>query len=284
MSLARENGACPVIRDLMPSYLEGICSKESRELVERHLAECPECRKLSETLKEEERTAEREERIEFDYLKKVKHHILRKEMSGFAIWMGVLVFFLAVVMRMQGNLSVSVYFITMPIVMLTSYLLLCDYVTPFAAPEWKEKRKKVGAGWNRFAAGLEGVFFAYSVALLVWEKIWLVESKYPFGMEAHRLGPFVYGQCAGLVLLQLLWAALLMRRSIKQNLSHTALINLCILGCYVNLIHMYLLHQMSEMETFLSFRAGIYAVLAAEGIGMAIILLALEWKRGRNVS
>ena len=37
---------CTVIEDLLPIYLDGICSKESEELVEVHLLECPACRKM----------------------------------------------------------------------------------------------------------------------------------------------------------------------------------------------------------------------------------------------
>ncbi len=35
---------CEMIRDLLPLYYDGICSESSRQAVEAHLAECPECR------------------------------------------------------------------------------------------------------------------------------------------------------------------------------------------------------------------------------------------------
>lgn len=37
---------CNIIRDLLPSYVDGILSPESIEAVESHLADCEECRKL----------------------------------------------------------------------------------------------------------------------------------------------------------------------------------------------------------------------------------------------
>ena len=39
---------CNVIVDLMPLYNEGICSEESRKLVEEHLKSCKKCRQLYE--------------------------------------------------------------------------------------------------------------------------------------------------------------------------------------------------------------------------------------------
>ena len=37
------NSNCNVIRDLLPLYADGICSEESRELIEEHIKNCPEC-------------------------------------------------------------------------------------------------------------------------------------------------------------------------------------------------------------------------------------------------
>ncbi len=37
---------CEIIRDLLPLYVDDICSEKSRELVDEHLRECPECGEL----------------------------------------------------------------------------------------------------------------------------------------------------------------------------------------------------------------------------------------------
>ena len=36
--------SCAVVRDLLPSYVEGLTEKETNEAVERHLEGCPRCR------------------------------------------------------------------------------------------------------------------------------------------------------------------------------------------------------------------------------------------------
>lgn len=43
---------CGVIRDLLPLYAEGLASGETRELVDAHLADCPDCRARLNELKE----------------------------------------------------------------------------------------------------------------------------------------------------------------------------------------------------------------------------------------
>ncbi len=44
--------SCDVIRDLLPLYAEDMVSKDSRELIEGHMADCPKCAKALETLRE----------------------------------------------------------------------------------------------------------------------------------------------------------------------------------------------------------------------------------------
>ena len=43
---------CDVIQDLMPSYIDGILSEDSKALVEEHMGTCQECRKMLEIMKE----------------------------------------------------------------------------------------------------------------------------------------------------------------------------------------------------------------------------------------
>lgn len=38
--------SCEVIKDLLPLYQDGICSDESRKIVEEHLQSCDKCREL----------------------------------------------------------------------------------------------------------------------------------------------------------------------------------------------------------------------------------------------
>ena len=36
--------SCEIIKDLLPLYYDGVCSKESMAMVEEHLAECDNCK------------------------------------------------------------------------------------------------------------------------------------------------------------------------------------------------------------------------------------------------
>ena len=42
--------SCEVVKDLLPLYKDGVCSEESKVLVEEHLSKCEECRKLLDNM------------------------------------------------------------------------------------------------------------------------------------------------------------------------------------------------------------------------------------------
>lgn len=48
-----EKITCEVISDLLPLYCDGVCSQDSRRLVQEHLEDCPGCRELLRQMKEE---------------------------------------------------------------------------------------------------------------------------------------------------------------------------------------------------------------------------------------
>ena len=43
---------CEIIRDLLPSYMDGLTSEESNQAVEEHLKECETCRAYFQAMKE----------------------------------------------------------------------------------------------------------------------------------------------------------------------------------------------------------------------------------------
>ena len=42
---------CEIIKDLLPLYVDNICSNQSRKIVEEHLDECPKCQTYLQEIK-----------------------------------------------------------------------------------------------------------------------------------------------------------------------------------------------------------------------------------------
>lgn len=68
---------CSMILDLLPNYIEGLCSQETAALVEEHLAQCEDCRKACEALKApmEADTVPKQETISNPFRKIRKKHL-----------------------------------------------------------------------------------------------------------------------------------------------------------------------------------------------------------------
>ena len=67
-----DNLPCEVVKDLLPSYIDGLTSETTNELIRAHLQGCEDCRTAYERMRDPERTAEQDaqEKREIDYLKK----------------------------------------------------------------------------------------------------------------------------------------------------------------------------------------------------------------------
>ena len=86
------NIKCEVIRDLLPLYVDGVASEETRALIEEHLKECADCSEYCRLLQEEPpQMSMAEYADETASLKKIKRRITRNQVLialviiGFAI-------------------------------------------------------------------------------------------------------------------------------------------------------------------------------------------------------
>ena len=69
---------CGVVRDLLPSYIEGLLGEDSREAVDRHLETCPACTAQKEAMAARTGPEPEEAAKEVDFLKRVKKGTVKK--------------------------------------------------------------------------------------------------------------------------------------------------------------------------------------------------------------
>lgn len=72
---------CAVVRDLLPSYLEGLTEKETDVLVSEHLKNCKECAECCTRMREPELLEHPEEK-QVDYLKKLRRNSCKKVVAA----------------------------------------------------------------------------------------------------------------------------------------------------------------------------------------------------------
>lgn len=57
------NISCEIIKDLLPLYHDGVCSKDSKDMVEEHLQQCESCRSELQAMDNELRITNRAENL-----------------------------------------------------------------------------------------------------------------------------------------------------------------------------------------------------------------------------
>ncbi|MBP5222456.1 MAG: zf-HC2 domain-containing protein, partial [Lachnospiraceae bacterium] len=63
--------SCTIIRDLLPTYVDGLTGDDSNKAIEAHLSNCPECREIYESMSgTEEMLPDQDDETELDFLKK----------------------------------------------------------------------------------------------------------------------------------------------------------------------------------------------------------------------
>ena len=82
---------CAVVRDLLPSYVEGLTSEETNQAVESHLSGCPDCAARRDAMTAPAEPAETAEQSrEVDYLKTVKRKSGRRVVLAIACTLAVI--------------------------------------------------------------------------------------------------------------------------------------------------------------------------------------------------
>lgn len=70
------NKECDIVKDLLFGYVDRTITKSSEELVEKHAANCKECKQILEDISKEKK--QNQEEKEVDYLKKVNKKMKKK--------------------------------------------------------------------------------------------------------------------------------------------------------------------------------------------------------------
>lgn len=92
---------CEVVRDLLPTYIEGLTSEVTNREIELHLSECKECEMLYNEMKTPiEPTMETKE---MDYLKKVKQQTNKKIITGVTLIAGLFLLLIGIRMYIVGG-------------------------------------------------------------------------------------------------------------------------------------------------------------------------------------
>ena len=84
---------CKLVQDLLPNYIEKLTSKESNKIIETHLKECPECKRILEDMQYDIGLKSKEQcQKETKYMKKYRNKLKILKFLGLILLIIVLAF------------------------------------------------------------------------------------------------------------------------------------------------------------------------------------------------
>lgn len=174
---------CNIIKDLLPSYLDEICSTESKQLVEEHFEECENCRKLYEQTKLEMLHSNSTSAKEIDYFKTIRINVTKKN-KALLIVTGIL-FFIQIYFnfdpyRFNSDITMYVNYLFPVLIAGTLFAILPDYTE-------QEVPNKIKLP----ILTIEVSAMTYVFILMTFVANILLNGSIPFGMKAEEIGPFL---------------------------------------------------------------------------------------------
>ena len=107
------NNNCDIIKDLLPLYADGVCSEDSRRLVEEHIAGCSACRSELETMGKDIKLPSSKDAAA---LKRIKRRIRAEKivagLAAGAVILGGLSFLTVWLINTDRSMDVEKYHIT----------------------------------------------------------------------------------------------------------------------------------------------------------------------------
>lgn len=248
---------CSIIKDLIPSYLDGICSEDSREAVEEHLASCEPCRAHAKSLERLQLIPGRSHEGELDFMKLVKRYYARKNALGAALLFVLSVMILPVIATLHPNRENIFYHILFTVLAIGTYLLLSNY---------QKKSQNLWPGIVSLAASIFGVLYAVSLAAILYHCIQTDSGIW--GLALNEMGPVLNRQFILAAILELSAFAVCAAESVRKECSPGFLPSLNLTCCSLSMCFRELLFHMDtpptllraifqEAEAFLLLTAGI---------------------------
>lgn len=256
------NISCNVIRDLLPSYMDGIASKDSVTLIEEHLAECAECRDFKCRLEKPDFHV-MHEADSLDYMKKIRRFADLKSAICFLLVLVTGVFFLEYTRDLHR---------TKPFFILVAVMLLCNYLLFF-----QNGQRQTGKKIKTVIANGLSIFLTVYVMLVLQLSIynWLNDRRALFGMDYENLGPFLHNQLLLVIVAEMvIWVRELVLHIRDAHFSIVSS-SFGIIGFYMSLYYLRMLGTIETLDGFHMISSNAL-FLFAEGVVILLLILLVE--------
>jgi len=249
---------CDIIQDLIPSYVDEICSDATKNCVEEHIAHCENCRQIVTFCKEKGLSGKKAEMEGLDGLKKIRQLIEYKGYACFGLVLFVLVFF-------GVNLFVSRNFFPSG----DAYNVMCIVCVCLVLLAGRGFRGKGTLGKTDYLLAFLSVAADLYITVMYGSVLQqaLDGAERIFWMKPVETGPFLGSQLAVVYVLHLAFFLYGLAGIFRRDKNCGQLLCLSTAGCFLLLQEMDLLFRMDSRETVM--RAFAYGIVSTTVIGLA---------------
>ncbi|MGN1083634.1 MAG: zf-HC2 domain-containing protein [Lachnospiraceae bacterium] len=259
---------CEIVQDLIPSYVEAICSESSKACVEEHIATCEECRALVKLYKETELSAEVLDQKQLDGFKKIRSKVKLQNILSYGLLLVLLLFGIYNFGINYNMIAPRWYYGLLAVAIAATYA---------ATMQQQEKVNTAKHGKLFFlisSAAILYMLFVYGFVIAM-----AMRGKAPFGLEKGELGPFLHGQSAVVFLLQIGVLGYSLYGYWRKNTDCNLLMTVNLTGIFLIFAHTSLLGNLSDSETYLRNFTEITVVMVAIGVVGGLVLRCMEKRR-----
>ncbi|MBO5352497.1 MAG: zf-HC2 domain-containing protein [Lachnospiraceae bacterium] len=261
---------CDIVKDLMPSYVDNICSEASRLWIEEHMADCEECRRTLKLLKNTEISAKRLEVEQLDAARKVVRQNLHRSMAGFGLCL-VMTVLMLFVFSSDNNMQIPLLalYVALPVCMAASWLAGRNQTKMRVLDKWD----MVSLAGAVLAAG-------YGAGMMFYGFSCILKGEPVFQVPWEVTGPFLYKQMVAAAVLCFVVFLVQMVRTVKQGRTASVVVNVCLTGIFMMMSYCVQMGYMSELaQAVQTLWEATVRTLCVGGVGTVALAVADKRKR-----
>lgn len=267
-----EKISCNVIKDLIPSYIDEICSEESRNLVDEHIKSCMDCHTHLELLQSTTFTNEKGEKEKISYLKKIKKFYAKRQIISLAFLMMTVIGSFKIILDNYGSGGEILLYTIFPILIIAACCLAQDSGQMAKHSKLSLILIFTSIVLTLYCLGL--IFFGISIILNAFDQNLIV----PFGLSPDKVGPFFSSQLYTIIVMQFGIFVLSNVLSLKSIRVNKCIYGFTLTCAYMAAGYICIQKNLSTPETYLTASSNMATCLIIEGIISSAIGIAFARK------
>lgn len=266
---------CDIIRDLIPSYVDEICSEATRKCVDEHMEDCEQCRQVLSLCRHCALSGKKLEQHGLDGMKKIKKTLKLQNLAcylslGLIVFMGIQIFF---VNRVFTLYSYSPF-----------PYIACILACVFTSMGYRGRKNPVIKDWILGAVSL--ILSLYLIFLFFYTARELAAgAEMLFGRKLMYCGPFLERQLIAVFALQLAFLLYNLFCILRQDRRCNWLLCLNMMGMNLTLEYDIFLKLMDSKETLVkavSLATSQTVIIGVLGIAACILIAVLSKTKGAS--